>query len=427
MKTLFLSTTDINGGAARATYWLAKGLRMNGEDVSMFVQNKTGADSWVTNTSSDVGKMLDIVRSSLDSLPLRIYREKPRTAWSLNFLPNGGLINRINNFKPDVVNLHWVGGGFLPNTKLKKIRVPIVWSLYDMWPFTGGCHYDNFCDRFTDSCGSCPQLNSKGYDVSSFVFNNKRKSWSKLRMTVVAPSRWLAEQARRSALFKGMRIEVIPHGTDLNVFKPLDKRSARNVLGLPQDAKLVLFGAMGGTTDRRKGFQYLVPALKKLSIMTEHNNIQLMILGTNEPKDGEDFGFPVHYLGKLHDDVSLALLYSSADVTVTPSLQEAFGMTASESMACGTPVVAFGAAGALDVIDHKVNGYLAEPYLFEDLAHGISWTLSDSTRWSELSRASRKKCEDFFELKSVAKQYSMLYEELLSQSKEFSKDTEEHG
>lgn len=284
-----------------------------------------------------------------------------------------------------------------------------------MWPFTGGCHYDNFCDRFTGACGNCPQLNSKGRDISSLVLYNKMKSWSKLSMTIVAPSKWLAGEARRSRLFQDQRIEVIPHGTDLNVFKPIDKKLARNILGLPSDGYLVLFGAMGGTGDTRKGFQYLLPALKRLSAKTEHKDLRLMVFGANEPQQGIDLGFPVHYLGRLHDDISLAVLYAAADVTVTPSLQEAFGMTASESMACGTPVVAFGASGPLDVIDHKTNGYLADPYVMEDLANGISWILSDKERWQKLSVASRKKCEDYFELKAVAKQYSQLYKELVNE------------
>ena len=139
-----------------------------------------------------------------------------------------------------------------------------------------------------------------------------------------------------------------------------------------------------------------------------------MVFGSNEPTVPPKLGFPVHYVGRLYDDVSLAILYSAADVSVTPSMQEAFGMTASESMACGTPVVAFGTSGPLDVIDHKLNGYLATPYEVEDLANGIAWVL-DKSRAKSLSYAARKKCEDKFDLEIVATQYSRLYEELVCQ------------
>jgi glycosyltransferase involved in cell wall biosynthesis len=230
-------------------------------------------------------------------------------------------------------------------------------------------------------------------------------------MTIVSPSTWLANEAKRSSLFHNYRIEVIPHGTDLNVFKPIEKFLAKEIYGLSRDRRYVLFGAMGGTNDLRKGYQYLEPALKRLALMPGFEDLGLLVFGANEPTVVPEIGFPIHYVGRLHDDVSLAVLYSAADVTVTPSMQEAFGMTASESMACGTPVVAFGASGPLDVIDHKINGYLATPYDVEDFANGISWVL-DKIRSKSLAYESRKKCEDKFELERVAKKYASLYEEL---------------
>jgi glycosyltransferase involved in cell wall biosynthesis len=416
LKTLFLSTSDIIGGAARATYWLAKGLRNNGQDVTICVQRKSGDFSWVWKVKNNkIGKASALVRSQLDLLPLSFYRNRKPTTWSLNLLPNSELITSIVEYKPDIINLHWIGAGFLPISQFRKFKVPIVWSLYDMWSFTGGCHYSDFCEGFVDSCGSCPQLRSQKRDLSSLIWALKKKSWQKISITIVAPSAWLAEEAKRSSLFRDLRVEVIPHGTDLNVFKAIDKQMAKEILCLPKNRRFILFGAMGGISDLRKGYQYLEPALKHLSMMPGYENVSLLVFGESEPVEVLKLGFPIEYVGRLHDDVSLAILYSAADVTVTPSMQEAFGMTASESFACGTPVVAFGVSGPLDIIDHKINGYLAIPYDVEDLANGIAWVL-DNSYSKNLASESRKKCESKFELSNVSKQYTKLYQELVDQN-----------
>lgn len=417
MKTLFISTSDVVGGAARATYWLAKGLRNNGQDISMCVQQKTGDFPWVWKVNKNkLGYFVDLARPHLDVLPLSYYSNRKKTQWSLNLLPNSKLISAITDFNPDIINLHWVGGGFLPVSQFRKVNAPIVWSLYDMWSFTGGCHYDDSCGKFVDLCRACPQLDSNRQDISSYIHGRKIKYWQDIPMTIVAPSAWLAGEAKRSSLFRNLRVEVIPHGTDLNLFKPINKDCAREILGLQKNRRYVLFGAMGGTSDARKGYQYLEPALRRLAATHGFDDLSLLVFGANEPANPPKLGFPIHYVGRLHDDVSLAVLYSAADVTVTPSMQEAFGMTASESMACGTPVVAFGASGPLDVIDHKVDGYLAVPYEIEDLANGISWVL-DRSRSRSLAIESRKKCESKFELSNVANQYANLYEELIEDHK----------
>lgn len=413
MKTLFISTSDIEGGAARATSCLGRGLRNNGHDVSMCVQRKTGDFSWVwTVKKNNMAKISGLVRPQLDTIPLKIYRNRKHVQWSLNLLPNPNLLRAVTEYKPDIVSLHWVGGGFLPISQLRNFNVPIVWSLYDMWPFTGGCHYDDSCGRYVNSCGNCPQLDSQQRDISSLILEQKKKNWKEIPMTIVAPSKWLAGEVQKSALFKNLRIEIIPHGTDLNMFKPIEKDIAKDILGISKNKRYILFGAMGGTSDARKGYHFLKPALRQLSEMPGFNDLTLLVFGSSGQEDLPKLGFPIHYLGRIHDDVSLAVMYSAADVTVTPSIQEAFGMTASESMACGTPVVAFGFSGALDVIDHQINGYLATPYDVDDFANGIAWVL-DRSRSKILGFEGRKKCEEKFDLVKVANKYSALYEELI--------------
>jgi glycosyltransferase involved in cell wall biosynthesis len=207
---------------------------------------------------------------------------------------------------------------------------------------------------------------------------------------------------------------VIPHGLDLARYKPIDKHLARQLLNLPLDRKLVLFGTSPGVTgDSRKGLHLLQPALKILTQSDWTDQVDLVVFGGSRPEKPVDLGFCIHYLGQFHDDLSLALVYSAADVMVVPSLQEAFGQTASESLACGTPVVAFRATGLKDIITHQETGYLAHPFEVEDLAQGIAWVLEDTARCTRLSDNARKFAEQELTLSCQAQRYYSLYRDLL--------------
>jgi glycosyltransferase involved in cell wall biosynthesis len=408
MKILIVNTSDIQGGAARAAYRLHKALLNEGIDSQMLVQNKVSDDYTVLSSSTKIAKGFAKIKPILNSLPTKFYPHKTKTLFSPSWLPFSKIINQINKINPDIVHLHWVCGGMLKIEDLAKIKPPIVWSLHDMWAFTGGCHYDEECGRYQENCGYCKVLGSnKENDLSSHILKRKDRSFKRDDLIIIGLSQWLTNIAKKSYLFKNKRIINLPNPIDTNLFKPFDK--ARQLWNLPENKKLILFGAMGATSDPRKGYQELTRALLKLQI----KNIELVVFGSSEPKEKLDFNFKTHYTGHLYDDVSLITLYSACDVMVVPSLQEAFGQTASESMSCGTPVVAFGATGLLDIVDHKQNGYLAQPYDSNDLARGIEWVLEDEQRYKQLCFAAREKVIEKFDFEKVAKQYVDLYQSLL--------------
>ena len=413
MKILIVNTYDLAGGAARATYRLHHALLEQDVDSQMLVIGKVSDDRTVTKLLSDFGK----VKNRLRNYQLRFfnkiesYPNKTKTYFSTSFLSFSNIVDKINEMNPDIVHLHWICNEMIKIEDLVKIKAPIVWSLHDMWAFTGGCHYDEECDRYLESCGKCKVLGSRvENDLSKSIFLKKQKTFSKMNnMTIVGLSQWLSDCAKKSILLKNKKHLALPNCIDINVFKPFDQAKSRELWSLPKDKKLVLFGAMGATSDPRKGFRELIEALKKMTC----KDLELVVFGSSQPENTPNFGFKTHYLGSLADDVSLVTLYSAVDVMVVPSLQEAFGQTASESMSCETPVVAFGATGLLDIVDHQKNGYLAKPYEIDDLAYGIKWVLENKS-YDELCQNARKKIVREFDSVLVAKKYIKLYKDTLN-------------
>ena len=413
MKILIVNTADIEGGAARAAYRLHRSLLEAGVDSKMLVQSKASDDFTVIGPVGTLEKGLGKIRPTLDAIPVKRYKDRTKTLFSSSWLPFSNIVDRINEIDPDVVHLHWVTGGMLRIEDVARNRAPIVWSLHDMWAFTGGCHYDEECGKFKNSCGSCPVLGSaKENDLSSRVLNRKQVSLKKhANITIIGLSKWLANQASISSLFKNTSVVNLPNPIDTNSFSPFCKHQARALFNLPGDKKLVLFGAMGATSDLRKGFKELAQALSQLPA-----DYELVVFGSSEPEISQGFKQKSHYLGHLHDDITLRVLYNAADVMVVPSLQENLSNAIMESLSCGTPVVAFDIGGNSDLIDHQDNGYLAEPYSTADLAKGIDWVLQHQSP-GKLAVNARQKVIENFESALVASKYIDLYREVLSKEK----------
>jgi glycosyltransferase involved in cell wall biosynthesis len=416
MKVFFINGSDIEGGASRAATRLLQGVHARGVDARLYVQRKYGDDPLVDGPRSLLGRALGRARPTVEQHLLGITPAKVKGPFCASFLPDR-LAAQVAGMAPDIIHLHWVARMMRLET-LQRFSVPIVWTMHDSWAFTGGCYLPGECTRYRESCGSCPVLGSEREgDLSRRIWMRKQKAWRDLDLTIIAPSRGMAACARSSALFRNARIEVIPNGLEVQRFKPVDQRTARAMLSLPQDRKLVLFGAKSATNDRNKGFHLLVQSLQELSSGSQrHASIELLVFGSSQPDPPPDLGFKAHYLGWQHDDAALALLYAAADVFVLPSLQESLGYTAMEAMACGTPCVAFNQGGVPDLIDHEHNGYLAHPYEPADLARGIAWVLEDEDRWKSLSALARHKVEREFAVEKVAERHITLYKEILGRT-----------
>ncbi|HWH49452.1 MAG TPA: glycosyltransferase family 4 protein [Burkholderiales bacterium] len=413
MKPLLVNSTDLRGGAARAAYRLHRALRAVSIESNLLVQTKEGDDPTVVGPGTNLGRLLNPLRPILDLLPILAYPKRTKGTFYPGWLPDRSR-KRVKDLMPDLVHLHWIAGGFVNVRALRKYRLPLVWTLHDMWAFTGGCHYDDGCGRYMSTCGSCPVLGSKsGFDLSSLNFRRKAHAYIDLPLTIVTPSRWLGELARNSRLLGGFPLSVIPNAIDTDCFRPLAKDAARNLLGLPDRRKLILFGAAHGGSEPRKGFSHLQAALRTLAEGGGAAQFTAVIFGASPSTESLNSGIECIHAGNLRDDVSLAALYAAADVYVAPSTQENLSNTVMEALACGTPCIAFDIGGMADMIEHHRNGYLARPFDAVDLAAGILWILGDDQRRMELSSRARQKVLAEFAMPVVARRHVELYQRIL--------------
>lgn len=400
---LFVNTNEKDGGAARAAHRIFSEIRRRALDVHYLTLVKESHDPDVSGRlrRSALGRAVRAL-GRLDRIPLYFYRQRQPATFSPAFWPNPLRI-RLAGFKAKLVHLHWVGAGLLRIEELAGIQCPIVWTLHDAWAFTGGCHYARDCQGFQQLCGRCPQLGSRQEnDYSRKLMQKKTSIFQWLDITVVAPSRWLADMARRSSLMAGRRIEVIPNGLDTEVFAPMPRQVARERLGIRSQGPVLLFGAQS-VTDPRKGWDLLCDALVGFG-----QPCTLLVFGEGNVSIERAPYIEVRDLGRLTDDSSLAMVYSAADLFVCPSREDNLPNTVAEAMACGTPCAAFEVNGLPDMIDHRANGWLAKPFDSADLAKGIRW-LADHPQPDRLRDAAREKALAEYSLRVMGDRYLALY------------------
>ena len=415
VNIIHLNHSDVLGGAARAAYRIHRALRRHQLDSLMAVDSKFSDDWSVQGPRGRFDKALARLRPVVGAASVSFLKTNNAILHSPALLPSRWPM-RLANLKHVILHLHWICGEMLSIPEIGRLPRPVVWTLHDMWAFCGAEHYtEDFRWRDGYVRSNRPAYES-GLDLNRWVWERKQKYW-KRPFYIVTPSHWLGQCVRESALMRGWPVTVIPNALNTDVWAPVERSLARRLLGLPQDEPLVLFGAMGGGQHRIKGFDLLRASLAHLR--DQRRDLCLLVFGQSAPRESEGLGFPVHYLGHLHDDLSLRVLYSAADVMVVPSRQEAFGQTASEAHACGTPVIAFDTCGLPDIVSHMETGYLARPFDTEDLAAGIEWVLADYSRQEELSRNARDMAVERFSDAVVVPQYLAIYEKAIAEQAVF--------
>ncbi|WP_159309867.1 glycosyltransferase family 4 protein, partial [Spiribacter roseus] len=408
-KVIHLNHSDISGGAARATYRIHHSLRYAGVDSRMWVNKATAGDWTVEGPATKGRKALAAVRGRAVSPLVKTLKTGNPIIHSPAILPSQW-VKRINTSDADIVHLHWVQGEMLSIANIGRIQKPIVWTLHDMWAFCGAEHYTED-HRWRDGYrrDNRPSHES-GFDLNRWTWQRKRKHWQR-PMHIVTPSQWLADCVRVSTLMSDWPVDVVSYPIDIDRWSSIEKNLARELLGLPQGVPLLLFGAMGGARDPRKGFDLLINALDQLD--KQIPGLELVIFGQLEPMSKPDLGFPIHYAGHLHDNISLRVLYSAADVYALPSRQDNLPLTCMESLSCGTPVVAFNTSGPPSMVEHKKTGYLADAFDAKDFARGITH-LIDHCADGNFGKSARVYAERCFSPNIIANQYLDIYKKVLA-------------
>lgn len=424
MKILHICT-NINGGAGIAACRLHFGLKSIGVDSKMLVLYRGERYSdfkdivGFTQKKSLTIRSLDKLRYGFIAAEYDAYKKTHPEGFDI-FNDDRTKCNISEHplvKDADVINLHWVANMVNPSEFFLKIgKKPVVWTLHDFNPITGGCHVPRECTKYETGCGSCPQLGSNDPDdLSRRIFLRKEKAYKGHNISIVAPSKYLADHVKKSLLFKNFEIYNIPHGVSTSIFKKRDKSFSRDLLRLPQDKTLVLFGTANIRAIENKGFKYLLEALKLVKDRRGLSGIGLVTLGPKQSLDilSKGMGCPIYELGYIYDETLLSAVYSSCDLTVVPSVQEIFSLTCLESMACGTPVVGSKTGGMLEMIIPQKTGFLMEPKGIKDLADKIEYMVTHSKEREAMGENARKMVEETYPIEAQARSYLTLYEALL--------------
>ena len=417
MKVLFVNTNDSSGGAARAAMRIMRGVQQSGVDAQMFVKDKYSKSSDVIPLSTFAPSsnwLFDIFKWIILKFKNRYHMfkwhpyKRTRQNVFMSDLRHTDIHGALQKLDYDIVHLHWINNRFLDIRELAKIHKPIVWTLHDSWPFCGVCHLPMDCKRYERHCGACPMLGSHNEkDLAYEIFEKKLEVFKDLELHIVTPSRWLGECAKKSALLGRFPVHVIPNCLDTEVLHVMSEDEIRRP---PSTKPMILYGANHVITDKNKGFRNLLDALRVLD--SESFNAQLVVFGAEAQELPFYFkNIDVRFEGYISDTRALVSLYNEADVMVVPSYSEVFGQTASEAMACATPVVAFRCTGIQEVVENGC-GYLAEPYSPEDLAVGIRFCIEHNSN-NKLGKAARESVEKRYAVHIVAEQYKQLYESLV--------------
>ena len=418
MRVLIVNTSEREGGAAVAANRLMDALNNNGVKAKMLVRDKETDDITVVGLKSGLRQRFNF------------FWERWCVYWHLHFkrdhlfeldLANTGSdITKLPEFKEaDVIHLAWINQGFLSLNVIRKIinsGKAIVWTMHDLWPATGICHFTLGCEAYKGQCRKCFFLPGGGSatDLSTRVFNKKKKLYYNSGIHFVACSKWLGSSAKQSSLLSGLQLSVIPNPIDTHVFCPKDKRAARLHSTLPEDKRIILFVSQRVTMER-KGMAYFI---KAISLLAERHpemkeNTAIAILGGRADEVVSQLALPSFPLGYIRNERQLVDIYNSADVFVIPSLDDNLPNTIMEAMACGVPSVGFKVGGIPEMIDHQKNGYVANFKDADDLAAGIHWVLDEADN-EDLKKRCVQKVMSCYSQRSVAMKYVEVYNQALA-------------
>lgn len=421
MNITLINHNDLGGGAATASWRMLKAYQSIGLSPNLLVAEKKSKEKFVHSVyNADWQHKMPLAFEKLYLTPFQQSKDV-RFQFTVPYFGKNISQNPLIQ-QSDILQLHWFHKSFLSLKNLEqlaKLNKPIIWTLHDMWAFTGGCHYTEGCENFKQNCGNCHYLKKPSEkDLSAKIWQKKQALYQKINMQFVTCSHWLKNIALESSLLKNQSVVSIPNPINIRTFQPKNKQKTKQELGLPSDKKLILFVAMN-INEERKGFKYLAESLNLLKQKDSDfiENTELLIMGKADSNIENRIPIKANYLGFLNQEQDIVNAYNAADLFVLPSLQDNLPNVIMEALACGTPCVGFETGGIPEMIDHKKNGYVSAFKNAEDLANGIHWVLENDIRYFDLADSARNKVLEKYAEAVVAKQYITLYEQLLDKSK----------
>ncbi len=334
-------------------------------------------------------KILNTFFIILEKILKTLFLHTPRSTFSFGLFGND--ITKFDAYKnADIIHIHWLGEGFVSLKSISKIKKPVIWTMRDMWPFTGGSHYTVDFKNY-----------EKGF-ISKIIRNYKKKVF-KNKIQFVAISSWLKSKAAESDVLKDQKVLKIYNNISIDDFKVIEKNVALSKLNIKTKKKIILYGAINPQS-KRKGWEIFLEAIRKI----DKSKYLLLIFGNFWSEDVlKTTGIEYKLLGFVKDKRSLNFIYSCADLFVFSSIQESFGQTVLEAASCCLPSICFENNGISEIIDHKVNGYIVQDLSPENLIDGIDWAASKINKEKNDIKV-REKIIDL-DSKIIAKEYVNLY------------------
>ena len=421
MNVVHVNANDVSGGAARSCYRLHQFLLRQGVNSRLLVQHKRSIDPtveliepWVTDTGSF--QNVELVQ--------RVFAAHNRTDISNTHfsvsLAGPDLSRHPAVEAADVIHLHWVASMQTPANirRLMALGKPVVWTLHDLRPLTGGCHFPAGCSKFQDLCASCPQLRYDPLDLPAAALREQIELIDVANLTIIAPSRWIAEQARLSAMLRDKtRIETIPNGIDADVFAPRSRVEAREALGLARDGIYILCGA-DHTEEKRKGFESLARVLGEVVHDPRFVSSGARLLWVGDQPASQAYGdMPLIPLGRIPQEEQMALAYAASDLFLLPSLEDNLPNMLLEALSCGTPAIAYSVGGIPEVLHDGVNGRLIPAADEPEFVQALLCLVGDASVREEMGRRARALASEAHSSSLQANRHVALYRDLIQKSR----------
>jgi glycosyltransferase involved in cell wall biosynthesis len=411
MKILHINQSDIVGGASISGYRLHQALLGQGIDSKLIVGGKKTSSDRVTTIPKRDFRREKLVSRITDQMGFHyVHISGTFKIQAQRFYQEADLLN-LHNLHSDYFN-------YLALPTLTQAK-PAVWTLHDMWSFTGHCSYSYDCDRWKAGCGACPYPETYPpikKDISAWEWKLKNWLYARSRLAIVAPSKWLYEQIKQSMFAQHAPLHYIPHGIDTETYQPLDAAKCREVLGIPVEKKILMFGAQA-LNNRRKGSDLLISALQQLPTALK-SQVLLLILGGEGDAIGEQTEIEVINLGYVSNDRFKAIAYSAADLFILPTRADNLPLVLQESMACGTPMISFDLGGIPDLVRPGITGELACAEDASHLSEQIARLLEDNELRQEMSANCRAIAVSEYPLDLQAQRYIQVYQQLLAKESE---------